>query len=165
MPIKFNPRFILTLKIAIILICSNAVPSQALLLPGVLSFLVSDQIKPAMKPKVHLPGIERDEREVHVTATFVLVMLEYVTKLQAHGSHDQRPLPRQLTSRQRKVLGLFQEFETITSRQIGELFGVKRRAASALCASWVASGFLEVVDPSNKGRRYALGDKYRKLLK
>jgi hypothetical protein len=33
-----------------------------------------------------------------------------------------------------------------------------------LSATWVKEGFLEIVDPSNKGRRYKLAEKYRELL-
>lgn len=39
---------------------------------------------------------------------------------------------------------------------VGELFGFKPRTSSALCASWVESGFLTIVDSSNRGRKYKL---------
>ncbi len=48
------------------------------------------------------------------------------------GFSDQSVLIRTLDPKQRKVLELFQEFETITSRQIGELFGFKPRTSAAL---------------------------------
>lgn len=60
---------------------------------------------------------------------------------------------------QRKVLDLFLEHEVITAKQIGELFGFKPRTCSALCAKWVKSGFLKVMDNSRKGRKYGLGGK------
>jgi hypothetical protein len=63
------------------------------------------------------------------------------------------------------VLQLFQEFKIITSRQIGELFGFKPRTSAALCAEWVKSGFLSIVDPSNKGRKYKLAKQYEALIK
>ena len=72
---------------------------------------------------------------------------------------------RKLDPRQRKVLGLFREFEFITSRQIGELFAFKPRTSASLCASWVTSGFLRVVDASNKGRKYGLDDGYLGLIR
>jgi Fic family protein len=80
------------------------------------------------------------------------------------GSPDQSAFIRKLDPKQRKVLELFQEFETITSRQIGELFGFKPRTSAALCASWVKNGFLYMTDSSNKGRKYQLSAEYQKLI-
>jgi Fic family protein len=71
---------------------------------------------------------------------------------------------RKLDPRQRKALELFQQFEWVTSRQIGELFGFKPRTSASLCASWVNLGFLKMVDSSNRGRKYALGDNYVELI-
>lgn len=94
------------------------------------------------------------------------VAFENVLKRMAEtpGAEDQSPLLRQLDARQRKALQLFQEFETITSRQIGEFFGFKSRSSAALCATWVEHGFLEIVDASNKGRKYRLSKRYRELI-
>lgn len=75
---------------------------------------------------------------------------------------DQSALLRTLDPKQRKVLALFEEFETVTSHQIGELFGFKPRTSALLCSTWVASGFLEIVDPSNRGRKYRVAEKYKK---
>ncbi len=79
------------------------------------------------------------------------------------GFADLSPLLRKLDPRQRKALVLFQQFEFVTSRQIGELFGFKPRTSANLCAAWVSVGFLKMVDASNKGRKYSLGDKYSEL--
>ena len=79
------------------------------------------------------------------------------------GSRDQSALIRKLDPRQRKVLSLFQEFETVTSHQIGEMFGFKPRTSSQICNTWVASGFLEIADSSNRGRRYRLSKDYESL--
>ena len=83
----------------------------------------------------------------------------------ATGSPDQSNLIRKLDQRQRKALYLFQECETITSHQIGELFGVKPRTSAQICNAWVTSGFLEIADPSNKGRKYKLSKQYETLGK
>ncbi len=80
------------------------------------------------------------------------------------NSVDHSELIRKLDPRQRKVLSLFQEFDSITSHQIGELFGFKPRTNTALCANWVRSGFLEIADPSNKARKYRLSKFYKKLI-
>lgn len=72
------------------------------------------------------------------------------------GVKDQSKWLRQLDPKQRKALELFEKFEIITSRQIGELFGFKERTCSQLCKKWVEEGFLEIVDYSKKGRKYKL---------
>ncbi|MGL4539897.1 MAG: Fic family protein [Candidatus Rhabdochlamydia sp.] len=81
----------------------------------------------------------------------------------AEGSPDQSNLIRKLDPRQRRALELFQEFETVTSRQIAELFGFKPRTSAQVCAAWVENGFLEVVDSSNRGRKYKLAKQYENL--
>ena len=80
------------------------------------------------------------------------------------GATDQSAALRKLDPKQRKVLTLFQEFETITARQIGELFGFKDRASTQLCRNWVDSGFFEIVNFSNKARSYKLAKKYEELI-
>lgn len=91
-------------------------------------------------------------------------VLKHMNEAQTQSLPDQSVLIRKLDPKQRKVLELFQEFEILTSRQIGELFGFKPRTSAALCASWVERGFLNIVDPSNKGRRYELSVEYKKLI-
>jgi Fic family protein len=86
-------------------------------------------------------------------------VLKHMLAQEKRGYADQSALIRKLDPRQRKVLELFQQFEIVTSRQIGELFGFKSRTSAALCAEWVRSGFLSVVDSSNKGRKYSLSNK------
>lgn len=93
------------------------------------------------------------------------VSFENVLKRMANvqGLPDQSKLIRKLDPRQRRALELFQEFETVTSRQIGELFGFKPRTSAQVCATWVENGFLEMVDSSNKGRKYKLSKQYEGL--
>ena len=90
-------------------------------------------------------------------------VLKHMDEAKAQNFPDQGALIRELDPKQRKAIELFQEFETITSRQIAELFGFKPRTSAALCASWVENGFLTMVDSSNKGRKYKLSAKYQKL--
>lgn len=82
----------------------------------------------------------------------------------SQGLTDQSTLLRQLDPKQRKALQLFQAYQTVTSRQIGELFGFKPRTSAALCAEWVQNGFLTIMDPSNKGRTYGLSSKFQDLV-
>jgi predicted HTH transcriptional regulator len=91
-------------------------------------------------------------------------VLKRMSEADIQGSPDQSALIRKLDPRQRRALQLFQESETITSRQIGELFGFKPRTNAALCAAWVENGFLEVVDSSNRGRKYKLSKQYEGLI-
>ncbi len=92
-------------------------------------------------------------------------IIKYMAQEDQHNSSDQTTLIKQLDPKQRKALELFQEFETITSQQIGHLFGFKPRTSAALCATWTKNGFLEIADPSNKGRKYTLSKKYQELIK
>ncbi|MBS0235740.1 MAG: Fic family protein [Proteobacteria bacterium] len=80
------------------------------------------------------------------------------------GLEDSSATLRQLDPRQRKALGLFQQFEEVASQQIGDLFGFKPRTSSAICATWVESWFLKTVNESRKSRKYALSDRYRTLI-
>lgn len=91
-------------------------------------------------------------------------VLNRMDEAKVQDSPDQSALIRKLDPKQRRALELFQEFEIITSRQIGELLGFKPRTSAALCASWVENGFLTIVDSSNKGRKYKLSAKYQKLI-
>lgn len=91
-------------------------------------------------------------------------ILTRMSEAKAKGLPDNSRILRKLDPKQRKALELFQQSEFLTSRQIGELFGFKPRTCATLCASWVACGFLEVIDPSNRGRKYALGGDYLFLV-
>ncbi len=81
------------------------------------------------------------------------------------GAKDQSDLLlRKLDPKQRKVLDLFQAFETITAKQIGDCLGVKPRTSAKLCQDWVRVGFLTIADFSNKARKYRLAKKFSDLL-
>lgn len=92
-------------------------------------------------------------------------VLKRMQEEQVHGVTDSSPILRKLDPKQRKVLELFQQFDYVTSRQVGGLFGFKPRTSSSLCASWVAVGFLKIVNPSNRGRKYALSEPYSGLIR
>ena len=82
---------------------------------------------------------------------------------QNKGEKDHADLMRKLDPKQRKALELFKNYDVITSNQIGDLFGFKPRTNTALCKKWVESGFLEIVDHSNKARKYKLAKPYEAL--
>lgn len=91
-------------------------------------------------------------------------VLKRMGEARAQGSADQSTLMRKLDPRQRKALSLFQEFETLTSQQIGELFGFQPRTCAKLCNTWVKNDFLEIADHSNRGRKYRLSRQYQELF-
>jgi hypothetical protein len=51
-------------------------------------------------------------------------------------------------------------YDVVTAKQIGDLFGFQPRTNAALCKKWVEGGFLEIVDYSNKARKYKLAAPY-----
>ena len=80
------------------------------------------------------------------------------------GDKDCADLMRTLDPKQRKALVLFRDYDVVTSKQIGDLFGFKPRTNAALSKKWVGDGFLEIIDHSFKSRKYSLSPKYKKLL-
>jgi Fic family protein len=80
------------------------------------------------------------------------------------GAADFSPLLRQLDPRQRRVLELFRGSATITSRDIEALFGISQRGARKVLANWVAKGFVTIVDPAKKSRRYGLARTFRGMV-
>jgi len=91
-------------------------------------------------------------------------VLKRMAEAESQGSADQSTLIKKLDPRQRRALSLFQQSEVVTSKQIGELFGFKPRTSAQICKDWVESGFLEVVDPSNRARKYKLSKQYEELI-
>ena len=78
---------------------------------------------------------------------------------------DQSKLLFELDPKKRKALELFEDYAIITSAQVGEFYGFKPRTSSKICKTWMEEGFLEIVDPSRKARKYKLSEKYRRLIK
>ena len=73
-------------------------------------------------------------------------------------------LLRPLDHRARRVLGLFATQELIKSSDVATLLGISVRQTRELLTGWVRQGWLEVADPSRRGRKYRLAEKYRTLL-
>jgi Fic family protein len=80
------------------------------------------------------------------------------------GQRDHSQALRRLDPRQRKGLELFRGSDVITSRDLEALFGISQRAARNLLSAWVSDGFVVVVDPAKKTRRYGLGAEFAALL-
>lgn len=80
------------------------------------------------------------------------------------GQEDHSHLLRKLDPKQRKALDLFQKWDIVTSAQIGIIFGFKPRTSAALCKKWVEEGFLEIVNFTNKSRKYKLAKPVNELI-
>ena len=80
------------------------------------------------------------------------------------GHTDHSKLLRNLDSKQRQALTLFQQSREITAKDVAGLFGYKPRTAALLCQRWVERGFLETTDPAKKSRRYKLADRYAAIV-
>ena len=76
------------------------------------------------------------------------------------GGKDQSRVLRNLDSKQRRALTLFEESQEITAKDVAGLFGYRPRTAALLCQRWVENGVLETTDPAKKSRRYKLGGAY-----
>lgn len=81
------------------------------------------------------------------------------------GARDASGRLRQLDPRQRKVLGLFRDRNMITSHEVGRLFKLSPRTARDLMSQWSQEGFLMVVDPAKKSRKYGLSALFQDLLR
>lgn len=82
----------------------------------------------------------------------------------ATDNDDHGALLRKLDPKQRRALDLFSDFETVTARQIGELFHFKPRTSAQLCKDWVEADFLEIVNPSNRNRSYKISRQFEVLV-
>ncbi len=71
---------------------------------------------------------------------------------------------RRLDPRQRVVLSLFTKTELITSADVARTLGLSQRMARNLLRDWVEGGWLEVAEPSRRGRAYSLSAIYRQYI-
>lgn len=102
---------------------------------------------------------------------FILGMASSFAKIRSRAEEaqgqdipEQAALLRELAAEQRKALSLFMRMKTVSSADVAKFFKIGTRSASALCLKWVGAGFLTVIDPSKKRRRYQLTDKYEALI-
>ena len=83
---------------------------------------------------------------------------------EAASAPDYSPLLRKLDPRQRTALQLFRRSESVTSRDVAQLFTVSQRTARNLLRHWVEKGFVVATDPAKKSRKYALASDFKELL-
>jgi Fic family protein len=81
------------------------------------------------------------------------------------GAGDDSSLLRTLDPRQRKALELFRRSDAITSRDVEKLFTISQRMARNLLGGWTEKGFVMVVDPAKKSRKYGLTIEFKGLVR
>ncbi len=117
--------------------------------------------------KSEITSLSQDSNITPLVETFVkdlATAFENLLPKSAPEAKDKKDLMRSLNLRQRKALRLFKNFTTISASQLGEQFNLKPRTRAKLCKDWVDAGFLEVVDASNKARKYKLKVEYESLI-
>ncbi len=79
------------------------------------------------------------------------------------GAGDESASIRRLDPRQGKALALFRKNDAITSHDVETLFAISQRSARNLLSAWVRSGFITVLDPARKSRKYGLEKGFKRL--
>jgi len=95
---------------------------------------------------------------------FERVANEVERQSQGQPTDKNMDLLRPLDHRARRVLGLFARREVIVSSDVASLLGISTRQARELLTGWVDQGWLEIVDPSRRGRKYRLSEAYQNLV-
>ena len=83
---------------------------------------------------------------------------------EAPSRNDQSKFLRELDSRQRRLLALFEHQKTATVLDIAAHLKLSPRTINDLVSQWVASGFFEIDNPSRKARSYRLSKAVLKKL-
>ena len=79
------------------------------------------------------------------------------------NTKDEVKVLRELDSKQRQILNLFEVQKYITAKDVAEFFKFAPRTARLLVSEWVNSGFLHY-DGEGCKRRYFLSEKYENIL-
>ena len=79
------------------------------------------------------------------------------------NTKDEVKVLRELDSKQRQILNLFETQKYITAKDVAEFFKFAPRTARLLVLEWVNSGFLHY-DGEGRKRKYFLNEKYENIL-
>ncbi len=113
----------------------------------------------------NIPNYYMGRAEADITgfiSFFMEAMADSFSKINKHANEHtgiskmNTSIIRDLDVQQRAILTLFMDFRKVSSQLIAEHLGIKKRSATNLIKKWVASGFLEIEDPSFKSRTYKL---------
>ena len=77
---------------------------------------------------------------------------------------DQSSLLRELSQKQKRVLGMFKKKKYVTTREVAKLLGIHIRTSLNLCNKWCEEEFLVKHGSSPKERRYELGENWLILV-
>ena len=95
------------------------------------------------------------------------VFQQVAHEVQAQTNNPEIPEPlelQRLDRRARIVLGMFTNQNTLTTAEIARVLGLSQRTVRNLLRNWVTDGWLEIVDPSRRARRYRLSAVYRQFI-
>lgn len=98
-----------------------------------------------------------------MTVVFERVSKEIKQETTEQIDKNSLALLRPLDHRARRVLGLFIAQEFIRSTDVANLLGISTRQARDILTNWTAQGWLEIADPSRRGRKYKLNQAYKNL--
>ncbi len=92
---------------------------------------------------------------------FVSGMLNSFESIKKHfvkqkNETDKSEFIKNLDSRQKQILPLFEESNFITTKDLEKIFHFSSRTSRQLAQKWVKTGFLVVFDNSKKNRKYKL---------
>ncbi len=87
----------------------------------------------------------------------------YSRAKEQENSKDEIKILRELDTKQRQILNLFETQKYVTSRDIADFFKFAPRTARQLANTWVNVGFLISIGEGKK-RKYQLNEKYEKIL-
>lgn len=79
------------------------------------------------------------------------------------SSKDEVKVLRELDSKQRQILNLFEMQKYVTTKEIADFFKFAPRSARLLAFEWVEAGFI-IPEGKGKKRKYRLNDKYEAIL-
>jgi len=100
-----------------------------------------------------------------MAVVFERVVEQVRSEIREEFDQESLALLRLLDHRARRVLGLFSTQEFVRSSNVASLLGLSVRQTRDLLLGWVADGWLEIADPSKRGRKYCLAEEYNTLLK
>lgn len=87
----------------------------------------------------------------------------YSRAKEQESSKDEIKVLRELDTKQRQVLNLFETQKFVTAKDVAEFFKFSPRSARLLVLEWVNNGFLLAIGEGKK-RKYQLNEKYEKIL-
>ena len=79
------------------------------------------------------------------------------------SSKNEIKVLRELDTKQRQVLNLFETQKFVTAKDVAEFFKFSPRSARLLVLEWANNGFLLAIGEGKK-RKYQLNEKYENIL-